>query len=280
MKNIKSYFFIVLTLFLFFSCKKEENKVYYEGGTAPVLNVSSTTALTLTDANKDKTAIAFSWTNPNYKFTTGVSSHDVTYHLEVDTVGANFTNPAKQELVISKDLGVVFTQKSLNAILLKMGLAEDKPHVMEFRLKSTLTNNSLPLYSNVIKITITPYLDVAVPLPPTDELYITGSAMPSDWTNTPPASQKATPVASSFTSSGHPTAYTITVDLTPGKQYKFLSTQGQWQPQYGGKNANGGEIGYNMGSGSDPDAIPTPDVAGKYLVTLNFKTGVYSVVKQ
>ena len=123
---------------------------------------------------------------------------------------------------------------------------------------------------------ITPYLDVAVPIPPTGELYITGSAMPSDWTNAPPASQK-------FTKLGN-TEYTITVPLVAGKQYKFLSTLTQWQPQYGAVNATGnelgGDIGYNLGSGSDPNSINTPAASGNYKITVNFKTGKYTTVKQ
>jgi len=67
--------------------------------------------------------------------------------------------------------------------------------------------------------------------------------------------------------------------FTSGKYYKFLSTLNQWQPQYGGSSATGGDFSANMGGGNDPDAIPTPSVAGNYKVTLNFKTGKYTVVK-
>ena len=96
--------------------------------------------------------------------------------------------------------------------------------------------------------------------------------MPSDWTNNPPDSQKFTKVSS--------TLYTYTANsLVPGKEYKFLSTPGQWQPQYGGSSASGGELGYNMGGQSDPPGIPTPSEAGKYKITVNFRTGRYTVEK-
>lgn len=257
-----------------FSCKKEENRVYFEGGTAPVLTASSTADLVLTDANKNNQAIRFSWTNPDYKFNTGVSSMDVTYTLQVDTTGANFSSKNMQEVAIAKDLGVSYTVKDLNTILTKLEMAENIPHNIEFRIKSSLGTNAAPLYSNVIKVKITPYLDVAVPLPPTGELYITGNALPSDWTNDPPASQKLTKVNS--------TTWTYIADFEPGEFYKFLSTPKNWQPQYGGKSATGGELGYRMSatSGSDPDAIPTPSDAGRYKITLNFKTGRYTVEKQ
>jgi starch-binding outer membrane protein SusE/F len=279
--NFKYLFFAPAIVLAFASCKKEENRITFEGGTPPVLTASSTAAQVLDSTKKNQQAIKFSWTNPDYKFTTGVNSQDVVYILEVDTAGANFTNPKRAEVSISKDKEVTYTVKELNALVSRVEVAENKPHNMEFRIKSTLAGGTVPLYSNVIRITITPYLDVAVPLPPTNQLFITGDATPSGWTNSPPLPQKAAPVTSSLTQSGY-TSYTITIPLSPGKYYKFLSTPGAWQPQYGGKDANGGDIGYNMGlpGQTDPDAIPTPAAAGLYKITLNFRTGKYTVEKQ
>lgn len=261
---------ILSAVVLLTACDKDENKVYFEGGTPPVLTASSTTPLVLTVANANNTVLRFNWTNPNYQFTTGLSSQDVSYSLEVDTTGANFTNPERQTVSIARELGTTFTVKDLNTVLSKMNLLENIPHNIEFRLKSSI-GNSVPLYSNVVRMVITPYLDVAVPIPPSGELYITGNAMASDWTNNPPASQKFTKVSN--------TLYEITVPFTSGKLYKFLSNLNQWQPQYGGSSATGGDLGFNMGGGNDPDAIPTPSVAGNYKITVNFKTGKYSVVK-
>ena len=277
-KIVKQLFFFSLLVAFFASCKKDENQLVYSGGTAPVLTASSTTAKTLDSTLKNTITINFSWTNPNYQFNTGVSSQDVTYFLQVDTTGANFTSPLLQQVSISKDLSVSFTVKELNTILTKLNLNEDMPHNMEFRIKSTLINGSVPLYSNVVKITITPYLDVALPLPPEGHLYITGSGTPSGWTNDPPIPvQKCTKVSK--------TEYYIVMDFSPGLQYKFLDSLTKWQPQYGKLlNSNGdglsGDLGYNFGGGTDPDAIPTPSASGTYKVTLNFKTGKYNAVKQ
>lgn len=275
MKHIsKLFFFAALLVTGLWSCEKDENKIYFQGGNNPTLSASSTAALVLTRADKEKKAIKFSWNNPNYQFSTGISSQDVNYILQVDTVGANFTSPSIQEVSISKDLSIEFTVQELNAILTKLNMAEDVPHDIEFRLKASLVNNSVALYSNVIAISITPYLDVAVPIPPTGELFITGDGTPSGWTNAPPVTQQVTQISN--------TEYTITMNFSPGTYYKFLSNIGSWQPQYGGSSATGGELGYNMGGGTDPDpdAIPTPAEAGSYKVTLNFKTGKYTVVKQ
>lgn len=272
MKTIVSFNTIFLFVCLLLNaCKKDESKIYFQGGTAPVLSANQTT-LALNRDNAAQTAVTFSWTNPNYTFNTGVSSQNVTYLLQVDTTGANFSAP--QEVSIAQDLSKTFTQQDLNTVLSKLNLQEDIQHNVEFRIKATLVNNTAPLYSNVLQMAITPYLDVAVPIPPTGELYITGDGTASGWTNQPPPSQLCTKISN--------TEYAITVSLTPGFYYKFLSTQGQWQPQYGGASADGGDLGYNFGLAgqSDPAAIPTPNTAGTYKVDLNFKTGKYTVTKQ
>jgi len=272
MKNITKLIFTFLVLGTLVSCSRKIETYTYESATAPVLTPSSTADMVLTSANASNTAIRFNWTNPNYQFSSGISSQDVTYTLQVDTTGANFTNPNKQEVAIARELGVSFTVKELNLVLTKLNLQENIQHNVEFRLKTTLVNGSVPLYSNVVKIKIIPYLDVVVPVPPTGELYITGSACPSDWTNNPPVAQKCTKVNVS--------TYYIIFTFAPGKQYKFLSTLNAWQPQYGGPSATGGTLGYNMGGGNDPDAIPTPASAGTYKVTLDFKLGKYTVEHQ
>jgi hypothetical protein len=262
------------TAIVFSACTKEENKIYFEEGTPPVLASDNTASLVLVRDNAGDKAVTFEWTNPEYRFNTGVSSQDVTYTLQVDTAGADFTSSSMQELSISKDLSVTYTVQQLNGILTKLDVKEDVSHPIEFRIVSSLGNNSVPLTSNVIGITITPYLDVAVPIPPTGELYITGDGTASGWTNAPPETQKCEMISN--------TEFSIVTHFKPGFYYKFLSTQNQWQPQYGGNNATGGDIGFNMGlpGQKDPDAIPTPSDEGDYKVDLNFKTGKYTVTKQ
>jgi len=276
--GISIFFFVVAATLS--ACTKEENKVYFKDGTPPVLSSDNTASLVLVQDNASNNAVTFEWTNPEYQFNTGISSQDVTYTLQVDTAGADFTGPSMQELSISKDLSVTYTVQQLNGILTKLDVKENIPHQVEFRIVSSLANNSVPLTSNVIGITITPYLDVAVPIPPTNVLYITGDATAEGWTNAPSDAQKCEQISN--------TEYSIVTDFAPGKQYKFLTTLNNWQPQYGVATKSGvdskkgGDIGYNFAlpGQKDPDGIPTPDEAGTYKVDLNFKTGKYTVTKQ
>ena len=70
--------------------------------------------------------------------------------------------------------------------------------------------------------------------------------------------------------SSTPGIYIATLDLGAAKSMKFISTLGQWQPQWGqATGAAAGTLGVNLGGGSDPEAITTPAEAGKYKVTVN-----------
>ncbi len=119
---MKKYFkFLLIPFLLAFvisSCKKDEHKIFLENGTAPVLDASVTGSIPLSFANKDKEAVNLRWTNPDYKFTTGISSHNVSYQIEIDTAGANFSNPQKQTISVSSDLSKSFTQQVFNDYLL------------------------------------------------------------------------------------------------------------------------------------------------------------------
>jgi hypothetical protein len=102
MKNIK-LFFTLLSTGILFSCERNVSAISYEGGTPPVISVSPSN-VSLEPGNEANTALVINWTNPDYKFSTGPNSHDVTYTLEMDTLGANFASSRKVSTVISKEL--------------------------------------------------------------------------------------------------------------------------------------------------------------------------------
>src|SRR5436190_19811770 len=175
-KNI--YYFLLAGLALF-ACEKEEDQVVFKGGTAPVLQVSSSDDLVLTKAQQDFSSLQFQLTNPKYEFSNGANNQFVYYTLQIDTLGSDFSNPKAIDLAFTRDVVTDYTVKELNTILSGLELKDFEPHVFEFRIKATLASGSVPLYSNVIPITITTYLDVVFPVP--DQLFITGAATPKGW---------------------------------------------------------------------------------------------------
>jgi hypothetical protein len=275
MKIIFKLLFLSVVVFLFSACEKDENKIYLEGGTAPVLTSSTTgTTLQLSFANKDMPAMVLNWTNPDYRFTTGVSSQNVTYQIEIDTVGANFTNPAKKTIAVSNSLSQSFTQNEFNDILLnQLNLKAGMAHNVEIRVTSTLANSSAKLTSNVLKYTVTPYALPPKIAPPTSQkLFIVGGATPGGWNNPVPVPTQEFKKISE-------TIYEISVSLKSGESYLLLPVNGSWDVKYGalgGNNSNNPmEDDFRMGGGD----LIAPPTTGTYKITVDFQRGKFSLTK-
>jgi hypothetical protein len=280
---MKNRFSILLTSFLllaFISCKKQETKDYYEGGTAPALTASTST-VSLEPGSEANTAIVLNWTNPDYKFTTGPSSQNVTYSLELDTLGANFGSSKKYTEVISGDLSKSYTVGALNDILGNTMLLQLNPrrnYTLQARIISSIGGN-VKIASNPISFTTKPFAPPPKVTPPSaGNLYLVGDATPGGWANPVPIpSQQFTKLST--------TSYQITVPLTGGLHFLFLPVNGDWTNKYavhdGGTQAHdGGDFGYN-GSNSYYNAdIPGPDASGTYKITVDFQLGKYTIVKQ
>ena len=268
---------ILFTSFIFGGCKKDETKLYFTGGTAPVISATAAPD-TVSYLNADKTVLTLNWTNPDYTFTTGVSSIDVAYNIQVDTVGSNFTNPAKKEITVSKDLTYSFKATDLNDIMQnQLNLAPGMAHNLEFRVISYLTNNSAQLTSNSIQYAATPYVIPPKVAPsPSGELYITGSATDGGWMVGGgvgvPANQQFTKIDDLH--------YTLTLNMTGGQEFLFVPVNGDWGNKYACKKEadqpkTGGDFGYNLS-----DNFPGPDASGTYKIDVDFQKGKYTVTKQ
>ena len=108
-KNILTLLLISSLVLAMTACEKVENKVVYQGGTAPVLSTTATGTVVLIKEKNKENALTLAWTNPNYMFNTGVNSQNVDYVLQIDTAGKNFASPKLQEMTIASDLGVTLT---------------------------------------------------------------------------------------------------------------------------------------------------------------------------
>lgn len=278
MKKYSRFLFLNLAaLLLLGACKKDENRIYYKGGSAPVLE-RSTAAVRLTPATVNETAIVFNWSNPEYQFTTGISSQDVTYALELDTLNANFGSLYKYVTAFSKDLSARFTENELNGILgNSMRLPTGRQYTIQARIISSLGSaNAVKLTSNVVNFTATPFTPPPKVEPPvTGKLYLVGSATLSDWTNPVPVPDQE------FTRLSN-TKYQIEVDLLGGgKEFLFLPLNGDWgskfaYPENTARNAAGGAFEFRTGGGQN---FLGPTESGKYRIVVDFQLGEYSVTK-
>lgn len=274
MKRLSIFLLLGVLLTTLWSCEKEENRIYFEGGTAPVLTITNTNpALRFEDG--DKEAFRLNWTNPDFKFTTGISSQDVNYIIEVDTAGANFSRPTKASVGVNRELSRTFTVNQWNELLLNtMQLEAKKEHNLEMRVVAAIGTTPTALYSNTLAVKTTPFaLPPKVTPPASETLFIVGNATASGWTNPVPVpSQQFTRVSE--------TLYEITVDLVGGGEYLLIPTNGQWA-----KYCVNDETLPGLSGGGDfvregGKNIPAPAAAGRYKITVDFQRGKFTVVKQ
>lgn len=269
--QLASFFLLGIILL---SCDKDENRVTFTKVTAPVLTTSSTTDLVLQKAQENFASLQFQWTNPNFEFSNGVNTQDVSYSLQVDTTGSNFTNPKLVGKPFTNATSTSFIVKDLNSALAGLELKDGVPHNFEFRVKATLSNGSLPQYSNVLKIKITTYLDVIFPVP--SKLFITGAATPLSWQagnglEPEPAGQKFTLV----------NAYTFQINslaLNGSSGYLLIPVYSSWGAKYG---FTGDKEKNNVNEDTfkpDGNDFLSP-ASGNYKITVNFKTGKISLIK-
>jgi starch-binding outer membrane protein SusE/F len=279
--------FLKLTLIasvamLFVACEKDEKQVIYEGGTSPVLKSSATAPLVLLKDRLNDIAISFTWTNPDYKFNTGVSSQNVNYIIQIDSAGRNFSSPKLQETMVVADLSKAFTVKEFNSFMSKMEFEASRQHTVDIRIKSTLTNGSAVLYSNIVTVRVTPYLDFIVEPPGTPganyldgNLWVIGDCFGTpNWTNPLPSPQD---VNHKFTRIDilH---YELVINFVGGGGYKMIQTQGVWGTQYHALTAGAALDGEFEKRDADPQfASPGP---GRYKIQVNFQTGKYKLTPQ
>ena len=274
---ISKLFFISVAVILFASCKKDEVKQYFEGGTAPVLTASASGSIPLSYATEAQTGVVFNWTNPAYQFANGISSQDVAYTLEIDKTGNSFAGANKVPVSISKDLSITYTQKQFNIVISGLKLAVGVSASIDVRIVATINGlASTKLISNVMTFTVIPYNPPPKVTPPAGGvLYLVGSATAGGWTNPVPVpSQQFTKVST--------TAYTITAALTGGQEFLFLPLNGDWGHKFACNKTTappsgetGGVFGYDFS-----DNFPGPAASGTYKIDVDFQAGTYTITKQ
>ncbi len=264
------------------SCNKQQAIVTFEGGTAPVLTATTTDSIPLPLSDTTATAVTFSWTNPNYQYSDGISSMDVTYYLEFDTT-TSFNSSIMATVGLSSSLRQTYSVAQLNAIVAnQMGLSTGNPHTLDVRVESFLqpfTSTSAPvgvLNSSPLTYTVIPYMPPpAVKPPPNDSLYIVGAAVVADnWANPIPAAD----VASEAFTELSPTHYQITIALAGGAEYKLICQNGSWTNQWSVASTdtepNGGAFIFNGAN------CITPTSSGTYRIDVNFQSGIFTVTAQ
>ena len=280
--SLSAFFFIGMV-----ACKKEENKVIYEGGKTPQLT-GSTNAVRLEAGEEANLAIRFNWTNPEYKFTTGPSSQNVSYKLEIDIADSNFTRSKRYIATISSDLSKSFTVGELNGILgntMELQLDPRRSYTMAARVTASI-NEAVKLVSNVVTFTARPFPPPPkVDVPFNDEIWLVGGASAGNW-NLPKDMSPAVAANQKFIRRSR-TQYDLTIDLNASNGYLILPAFGSWDNKYcladglsdseRAALSGGGDFLYKQGGGSD---FMSPTPGGTFKISLDFQLGKFTVVRQ
>ena len=268
MKNLK-YIFLLVSAFLVFSCDKEETRVTFLKSTAPELVVSSTADLVLNKAQENFSSLQFQWTNPTFEFSNGVNTQNVSYVLQIDQAGKDFGSAKQIGLGFTNAVSRSFTVKELNNTLSGLELADFVAQNFEFRVKATLSNNSVPVYSNVVKIKITTYLDVVYPVPA--KLFITGAATPASWQSG--SGSEPVPPNQEFTKVNTYTFVINSLQLKASSGYLLLPVYSSWSAKYGFTGDKEKNNPTNDSFKPEGNDFLSPATAKAYKITVNFKTG-------
>ena len=268
------------------ACKKQETLAYFNGGDNPVLTGTANSGgsvINLNAADSAKPGLSLRWTNPNYTFNYGVSSLSVSYIVEIDTAGSNFTNPNRFQIGISQVTDSVLSESVINAGLAnQMKLDTSMFHNLEVRVAASINTQSngagTVLYSNVLNFTAKPfYPPPAVNPPASGELYIVGSATLS-WNNPvdDPSVQQFTQVT--------PTHYQLVTQLIGDGEYKFISVNGSWDAdkQWSIKTEQNSGDASTLSYTLYPNGgnVRAPLQSGTYLIDVDFQTGKATLTQQ
>ena len=151
MKTIINKVLLVTMLSLsLFACKKEGQLVTIGTSTPAVLN-TSVASVTLTKPNIANVAVTATLTPADFGF-----SAATTNTLQIAKTGTSFATP-KEVIMGTGATSISFTQLELNNLLLSMGFAPEVAGSIEMRVKSTISENVTPVYSNVKTLSATPF---------------------------------------------------------------------------------------------------------------------------
>ena len=266
MKQIlKTFLFSTLLAMVLFACEKVGPLAVYKNGVSATLQASAT-AVAPKVADSLTTALTLTWTDPKY----ATDASTVKYVLQVDSSGRNFSNATS--IVLTNKTSYAFVAKDLNAILLGMGFKYNTAYKVDVRIVSSYANNNDQIASNVLTLTMTPYVVPPKVTPPASKtLFLVGSATAGGWNNPVPVPTQQFTRVDSVTYQGK-------FYLIGGQQYLALPVNGDWSNKYSVANNNafglakGGDFGYNLS-----DNFPGPAVTGMYIIKFDFQAGKFTV---
>lgn len=256
-------------LFVSITACSDDDKTIATANSAPVLiSPEDGTNVVLTEGLENNPAVTLVWNHGDYDVST-----EITYSVEVALGGTDFATPIPV-LPTTTNRFYTLTVGVLNDLAIQAGITPFETGDLDVRVTSTLgTANAMPMVSNVLTITVTPF-EAIVPVDP--KLFFVGAPQAyyglNAWDNT-------TAIPMRYIGDGTTQVFEAYVKVNAGEGFKFIGQQGSWD------NGNYGTIGgaqdgnlENSGGSSDIKVAET-DGAGLYYVQVDIDNLKYKVVK-
>lgn len=205
--------------------------------TDPSKLTSSATTVTPTLANASQKAMTFTWT-PSFQGYSG----KVTYTLQYDTAGKNFTGV--DETVLGDNLVAAnnlytwdMTQRAINETALASGITAGTSGKVDYRIKATTAQGAVA-YSNTVSVTVNSYV-------PLIRLYMPGSYQAQTGQGTDWTPSDAPELIRDLRSNVLNKLYYTYMYLPAGAAFKITAGR-SWDVNYGGTGGNLSAGGANL----------------------------------
>ncbi len=154
-KTLSQTILFLFALVMCTSCEKDGNIAYVDGFEASDL-IASASELDLDVSQRATVVLQLAWKNPTLLSSDEnqpVVDNMLSTYIQVSG-SEDFANASQSEV---KGLTKSYTGTELNTLAQNMGISVNTAGNLYFRIKSTEGANMTPAYSNVCKVTVTPY---------------------------------------------------------------------------------------------------------------------------
>lgn len=156
MKNILIYFGLFVIAAFSFSCEELEPTPEFSKSEVTFTASASVSDVAATAADSLKEVISFTWSDPEY----AVGLEKSKFSVRAAASGTNFAK------YVSKEFAGVLTGtllgKEVNGMAMTFGGEVGEPIDLDFVVVASQENNNEPKMSDVFKITVTPFADLAL----------------------------------------------------------------------------------------------------------------------
>ncbi len=155
MKTMKQILLGLCAVLLATACEKDGDKIYLTGLEEAGLMATADQVVLSLETSK-QIVLSLAWDNSTLVVSNPTMSapNILTNTVQVST-SSNFATVVES---LEPSTSKAYTGSELNTVAKNLNMVSDAAATMYFRIKSSIANNMEPVYSNVVEVSVTPYL--------------------------------------------------------------------------------------------------------------------------